>query len=266
MPTAQQVEVNFVIFVCIDSSGSDVQKSSIKSRLIPESWRQCLSIIQWSRWSHIAAISSTSKACNCQSLCIKMKVAQFFKNRLGPSEYFLSPLKIPYLNSNRCTLMILALNVSFHCKRQFCRPKFKLFPWNIPPPMLKPWVKTHYRVVQKNSCILEFFLLTAANWPRQAIHSPSALTELPLPNLAGTFLLYPIHLKVNFQGIRTLQPWQQDCDVEWQVKQKINLQVLRSCALKNICAIKGLPRKVIVHWHQTRVGNSHYHCFPEKIY
>ena len=173
-----------------------------------------------------------------------------------------------FLNSNWCPLMVLALNVSFRYRRQFCRLKEIILVVSLehPSSYVETIVKTYYRVVQKNFCIFEFFLLTAANWPRQAIHSPSALTELPLPNLAGTFLLYPIHLKVNFQGIRTLQPWQQDCDVEWQVKQKINLQVLRSCALKNICAINGLPRKVIVHWHQTRVGNSHYHCFPEKIY
>ena len=41
-----------------------------------------------------------------------------------------------------------------------------------------------------------------------------------------------LHLKVDFSGIRSLQPWQQDCHVEWRVKQKLNLQGRRSCALK----------------------------------
>ena len=53
-----------------------------------------------------------------------------------------------------------------------------------------------YRVVQKNSCIFEFSLPTSAHWLRQPMHSPSALTELSSPNLAGTFSYNPVHKEV----------------------------------------------------------------------
>ena len=42
-----------------------------------------------------------------------------------------------------------------------------------------------YRFVQKNSCMFECSRLLFAHWPRQPMHSPSALTEHVSPNLAG---------------------------------------------------------------------------------
>ena len=52
-----------------------------------------------------------------------------------------------------------------------------------------------YRVVQKNSCMFEFSLPSSAHCLRQPMHSPSALTELSSPNLAGTFSHNPVEGK-----------------------------------------------------------------------
>ena len=53
-------------------------------------------------------------------------------------------------------------------------------------PRLPETMGMQYRDVQKNSCMFESLLL-AAHWPRQPMHSTSALTELSSQNLPGTF-------------------------------------------------------------------------------
>ena len=50
-----------------------------------------------------------------------------------------------------------------------------------------------YRVVQKNSCMFESSRPLSAHWPRQPMHSQSALTEHVSLNLARFFLLDPVH-------------------------------------------------------------------------
>ena len=46
-----------------------------------------------------------------------------------------------------------------------------------------------YSVVQKNSCIFKFPAFLLHTNLGQPMHSPSAMTELPSPNLAGSFSL-----------------------------------------------------------------------------
>ena len=45
----------------------------------------------------------------------------------------------------------------------------------------------------KNSCMFEFPMFLLPTNLGQPIHSLSAMTELPSPNLAVTFLLYPVY-------------------------------------------------------------------------
>ena len=49
-----------------------------------------------------------------------------------------------------------------------------------------------YRVVQKNSCMFECSRSLYAHWPRQPMHSQSALTEHVSLNLARFLLLDPV--------------------------------------------------------------------------
>ena len=48
-----------------------------------------------------------------------------------------------------------------------------------------------YRVMQKNSCMFESSRPLSAQWARQPMHSPSALTEHLSPNLARVFFARP---------------------------------------------------------------------------